>query len=531
MMMLLSRKTIRSIVSKIRANKRVSLAALLSLGAPLYGYCRDETHALISGVTYPIIDIQTSLIIAINITTFLFGFFIYKWWKLKKQLLQNDLVSQKRIWHQANFDTLTDLPNRRLFQQKLRDGINKTNRNGNVLALLLLDLDGFKQVNDSLGHAIGDLLLTKVAARIKACLYSGDTVARLGGDEFTVIIEDVRYLENVENIAKKIVAELNEPFTLSAHTVHISTSIGITIYPLDSQETDTLLKNADQAMYAAKNLGKNCYQFFTADMQKDIESKIQILQDLRSALDNHEFELHYQPIIELATGKMQKAEALIRWMHPSQGCISPLDFIPIVEESGLIIPIGDWAFNHATNFLKEIQTHHQSDFQISINVSPKQFQITNNHKENAQPFWVTKHAIKGVIIEITENLVLDLTDRVQQQLQDIREAGIETAIDDFGTGYSSLAYLKKFQIDYIKIDRSFVSNIENSESDKVLCEVIVQMAHKLGFKVVAEGIETKTQLDFLLELGCDYGQGFYLSKPLPPKAFKQYIAKESQPST
>ncbi len=524
--MLLSRAIFRSVISKIQAFKHVLLAVLLAL--PIYGYCKVEVHTVFGNVTDSSIDIQTSLIVAINITTFLFGFFSYKWWKLKKQFLQNDLASQKRIWHQANFDSLTSLPNRRLFQQKLQDGINNANRDNTLLALLLLDLDGFKQVNDSLGHATGDLLLTEVAARIKACLYNDDTVARLGGDEFTVIIEDIKHLDSVEKIAKKIVAALNKPFTLNAHTVHISTSIGITIYPLDTQDINTLLKNADQAMYAAKNMGKNCHQFFTADMQKNIESKIQLLQDLRLALDNDEFELYYQPIIELATGKVQKAEALIRWMHPSQGCISPLDFIPIVEETGLIIPIGDWAFNHATDFLKEIQTQYGEDFQISINVSPKQFQMTSNTEENQQPFWVTRHATKGVIIEITESLVLDLTDKVQQQLQDIREAGIETAIDDFGTGYSSLAYLKKFQIDYIKIDRSFVSNIENSDSDKVLCEVIVQMAHKLGFKVVAEGIETKVQLDFLLALGCDYGQGFYLSKPLPSKNFKQYLSKNHQ---
>ncbi len=521
-MMLFILAVTRSVVAAVRSNKLISLAVL---ALPVLGYCRESMGVLTQSITSSPIDIQTSLIILVNVTTFLFAFFSYKWWRLKKQLLQNDLASQKRIWHQANFDTLTELPNRRLFQEKLHDGIKKANRNGNTLALLLLDLDGFKQVNDSLGHATGDLLLKEVAQRIKASLYHEDTVARLGGDEFTVIVEGISRVSSFEKVAKKVIDALNQPFELNEHTIHISTSIGITVYPLDTSNPDTLLKNADQAMYAAKNLGKNCYQFFTTDMQKDIESKVQILQDLRSAMTNNEFELHYQPIIELATNKVQKAEALIRWMHPTQGCISPLEFIPIVEESGLIIPIGDWAFNHASTFLKEVQAQHNDNFQISINVSPKQFQITSNRKDNLQPFWVTKHATKGVIIEITESLVLDLTDQVQQQLAEIRANGIETAIDDFGTGYSSLAYLKKFEIDYIKIDRSFVSNIENNESDKVLCEVIVQMAHKLGFKVVAEGIETKAQLDFLLQLGCDYGQGFYLSKPLSPETFKQYIAQ------
>ena len=524
-MKLLTSAIVRFIAHTIQTNR---LVALFLLAAPAFGYCYDEINFFISDVSHDYTDVQLSLIIAINITTILFLFFTYKWWKLRKQLQQNDIASQKRIWHQANFDALTDLPNRRMFQQKLFDGMQKANQTGNLLALLLLDLDGFKQVNDSLGHSTGDLLLKEVATRIRNCLYREDTVARLGGDEFTVIIEGVKRVGSVEKIAKKILAELNRPFVLKEHTIHISTSIGITIYPLDTTQTDILLKNADQAMYAAKSIGKNCYQFFTTDMQKDIETKIQTLQGLRSALNNNEFELHYQPIIDLSTGEVHKAEALIRWMHPEQGCISPLDFIPIVEESGLIVPIGDWAFNQASQFLKTLQTSYHPDFQISINVSPKQFQMTSNIEAEQQPFWVTEHVSKGIIIEITENLVLDLTDHVQKQLNKIRQAGIETAIDDFGTGYSSLAYLKKFQIDYIKIDRSFVSNIEKNESDKVLCEVIVQMAHKLGFKVVAEGIETKNQLDFLLSLGCDYGQGFYLSKPLPASEFQSFIAENHQ---
>lgn len=516
----------RYIIRTIRTNK---LIAIFLLAVPAYGYCYDEINFLVSDISPRFTITKLSLIFAINITTALFLFFSYKWWKLRKQLQRNDIVLQKRIWHEANFDALTDLPNRRMFQQKLIDGMNKANQSDTLLALLLLDLDGFKQVNDSLGHSTGDLLLKEVADRIKNCLYHDDTVARLGGDEFTVILEGIKQVNSIETIAKKILTALNKPFVLKDHTIHISTSIGITVYPVDTQETDTLLKNADQAMYAAKHIGKNCYQFFTADMQKDIETKIQTLHGLRSALQNNEFELHYQPIIDLITGQVHKAEALIRWIHPEQGCISPLEFIPVVEESGLIVPIGDWAFNQAALFLKDLQATHHPEFQISINVSPKQFQITSNHQGQPKPFWITKHVSHGIIIEITENLVLDLTDGVKSQLNQIREAGIQTAIDDFGTGYSSLAYLKKFQIDYIKIDRSFVSNIEKNDSDKVLCEVIIQMAHKLGFKVVAEGIETQKQLDFLFSLGCDYGQGFYLSKPLPETAFKQYIATHNKP--
>lgn len=457
----------------------------------------------------------------------LFGIFTIafaaKWWRRN-----NNQRSDALMVHQANFDTLTELPNRRMFQDKLAEGVKSADLTGLPLALLLLDLDGFKQVNDGLGHATGDQLLKEVANRLKNSLHAGDTVARLGGDEFTVILEKIKNVNNVQLVADKILAVLSQPFLLNDHTIHLSASIGITFYPTDTSDAETLLKNSDQAMYAAKNLGKNCYQFFTPDMQKTIEAKIKIMQDLRSALSNNEFQLHYQPIIDLSSGKTVKAEALLRWIHPTNGCISPLDFIPIIEESGLIVPIGNWAFSQATEFLSQLRSEQDPNFKVSINVSPKQFQNKNNLADADSPFWVTKNVVEGIVIEITESLVLDLTDEVRAQLDQIRLAGIETAIDDFGTGYSSLAYLKKFEIDYIKIDRSFVSNIETNKSDKVLCEVIVEMAHKLGFKVVAEGIETKEQLDFLLNIGCDYGQGYYFAKAMPEKEFITYLSAPNQ---
>jgi diguanylate cyclase (GGDEF)-like protein len=491
---------------------------------PLLGFCEPLVAQIADKVSSNQFNKNEVLIIVIDIVSLLLAFLGLKWWKLKQELQKNNQASQELIWHQANFDALTDLPNRRMFQEKLAEGVSNANKMRQPLALLLLDLDGFKQVNDSLGHAAGDLLLKEVAHRISNCLHTDDTVARLGGDEFTVILEKVKDAAGIEHAADKILSTLSRPFVLKDHTIHISTSIGITIYPTDTSDTDTLLKNADQAMYAAKSLGKNCYQFFTTDMKKSIEAQIKMMQDLRSALAKNEFELYYQPIIELSNNKIVKAEALIRWMHPTDGCISPLDFIPIIEETGLIVPIGDWAFVQATHFLSRIKKDYDKAFQISINVSPKQFHHANGVAISEHPFWVTRNSVEGIIIEITEGLVLDLTDEVRVQLNQIREAGIETAIDDFGTGYSSLAYLKKFQIDYIKIDRSFVNNIESDSNDKVLCEVIVEMAHKLGFKVVAEGIETKAQLDFLMGIGCDFGQGFYFAKPLPEEEFVQFIS-------
>jgi diguanylate cyclase (GGDEF)-like protein len=497
--------------------------ALFFLSLPITGFSNPKLATIASQVSKSKLNKLDILLITIDIFCLIIAFLGLKWWQLKKQLQKNNQASKDLIWHQAHFDSLTNLPNRRFFQEKLAKGVKNANMRRQPLALLLLDLDGFKQVNDSLGHVTGDLLLKEVANRISNSLHSDDTVARLGGDEFTVILEKVKDAAGIEQAADKILSALNKPFTLGEHTIHISTSIGITIFPTDSSDTHMLLKNADQAMYAAKRLGKNCFQFFTQDMQRSIEAQIKIMQDLRSALAKKEFELHYQPIVELSTNKIAKAEALIRWMHPTDGCISPLDFIPIVEEIGLIVPIGDWAYIEACKFLKRIQKEYHQHFQISINVSPKQFHQKNGIGSNEQQFLIGKNAAEGIIIEITEGLVLDLTEEVKTQLNQIREAGIETAIDDFGTGYSSLAYLKKFHIDYIKIDRSFVSNIESNNNDKVLCEVIVQMANKLGFKVVAEGIETKAQLDFLKSIGCRYGQGFYFSKALPEDAFIQFI--------
>lgn len=522
--MLATLKAVLTLLIQKTKYQRHSIFLLIGLlTIPLAGASEQSLNELSDSTINNNFTANDLLTFANAVISMLFAVIGYKWWKLKQVLQKHSQDSQALILHQANFDTLTELPNRRMFQEKLTEAVNNANIMRQALALLLLDLDGFKQVNDSLGHASGDLLLKEVASRISNSLHTDDTVARLGGDEFTVILENIKNVAGIENAADKILAALNRPFILNEHTVHISTSIGITIFPTDTSDTDTLLKNADQAMYAAKSLGKNCYQFFTTDMQETIEAQIKMMQDLRLAQSKNEFELHYQPIIHLESNKVAKAEALIRWMHPTDGCISPLDFIPIVEESGLIVPIGDWAFGQATQFLNRIQKDYDPDFQISINVSPKQFHPTNGATIKENQFKIGDNAVKGIIIEITEGLVLDLTEEVREQLDQIREAGIETAIDDFGTGYSSLAYLKKFHIDYIKIDRSFVSNIESDSNDKILCEIIVQMATKLGFQVVAEGIETKAQLDFLLSIGCCFGQGFYFSKALPENKFIEFI--------
>ncbi|BCM24715.1 EAL domain-containing protein [Methyloradius palustris] len=428
--------------------------------------------------------------------------------------------SEELIWQQANFDTLTQLPNRRLFREKMEHEIIRSQRDGLPMAILFIDLDRFKEVNDTLGHGMGDILLIEAAKRIKNAVRESDTVARLGGDEFTIILSDLHDHTNVERIAHNILHSLSQPFALSDDMSYVSGSIGITFYPDDATDIDNLLKNADQAMYAAKENGRNRFHYFTADMQKSAQSRIRLANDLRVALARNELLLHYQPIVELATGNIFKAEALIRWQHPKHGLISPAEFIPIAEDTGLIVEIGDWVFAEAAKQAALWRALHDPEFQISINKSPVQFR--NNGETSVD--WIAQLIEldlpgQGIVVEITEGLLLDAASDVTTRLLQYRDAGIQVAIDDFGTGYSSLSYLKKFDIDYLKIDQSFVRNLKLNSNDMALCEAIIVMAHKLGIKVIAEGIETEDQRKLLIQAGCDFGQGYLFSRPVIASSF------------
>jgi diguanylate cyclase (GGDEF)-like protein/PAS domain S-box-containing protein len=425
-----------------------------------------------------------------------------------------------KMFRLAHFDPVTNLPNRVLFADRFQQMIKANVRNAQQIALLFLDLDHFKEVNDTLGHEMGDVLLQEAAKRLLECVRLHDTVARMGGDEFTVILNDIDNHTIADNIAQKILSKLTEPYLLRENLTYITASIGISIYPNDGQEVDVLLKNADQAMYAAKDKGRNCYHYFTASMQAEALQRMQLSNDLRAGLADNQFFIDYQPIVNLNTGAIEKAEALIRWQHPVHGLILPMEFIPIAEHTGLIVEIGDWVFSEAVAQLTQWRKT-KPDFQISINRSPVQFRANVAHQLN----WVEQlqaHNLPGnsLCIEITEGLLLDARDAVIHQLNDFREANIQLSIDDFGTGYSSLAYLRKFNIDFVKIDKSFTTNISDGSSDMALCEAIIVMAHKLGKKVVAEGIETQTQLDMLVAAGCDFGQGYLLSKPVSASVFE-----------
>ena len=437
-----------------------------------------------------------------------------------------DDISEKKksdelIWRQANFDPLTGLPNRRMFYDRLDQDIKKAHRDGRLLALMFLDLDRFKEVNDTLGHGTGDLLLKKVANRLGSCVRETDTVARLGGDEFTVILSELDDPTSGERVAQEILRKLSTPFRLGNESAYISVSIGITLYPADATDIDTLLKSADQAMYAAKHQGRNRYSYFAPFMQEAAQMRMRISKDLRVALADNQFHLVYQPIVELATGAIDKAEALIRWQHPARGKIGPGIFIPVAEETGLINEISDWVFHEAATQVACWRTAQHPDFQISVNKSPAEFH-RESHGQRAWLRHLQKLGLPGqsIVVEITEGLLLDVDDVVSNNLLAFRDAGIQISLDDFGTGHSSLSYLKKLDIDYLKIDQSFVSNLAPHTDDMALCEAIIVMAHKLGMKVIAEGVETAEQRDLLTAVGCDYGQGYFFSKPVSAEEFE-----------
>lgn len=435
-------------------------------------------------------------------------------------------LDEETIRHQANYDPLTLLPNRRLLRDRLEQEIKMANRSGLPLALMFIDLDQFKDINDTLGHDMGDILLKEAAQRLSSCVRSADTIARMGGDEFTVIMGELDDPGSVERTAQKILRKLAEPFQLKGELAYISASIGITLYPEDATDIDQLLKNSDQAMYAAKRQGRNCFSYFTSSMQEAAQSRMRLAGDLRGALAGNQFRVFYQPIVELATGSIHKAEALIHWHHPKRGLVMPSEFITIAEETGMIIDIGDWVFREAARQVSRWQATYDNKFQVSVNVSPVQL----HNVGNIPAAWyahLQKLGLPGksIVVEITEGLLLDASSTVIDQLLGFRDAGIEVSLDDFGTGYSSLSYLNKFDIDYLKIDQSFVRNLTRGPDDVALCEAIIVMAHKLGLKVIAEGVESKEQLNLLAAASCDYVQGYFYSEALSAENFEALLKR------
>ncbi|WP_317204937.1 putative bifunctional diguanylate cyclase/phosphodiesterase [Janthinobacterium sp.] len=429
-------------------------------------------------------------------------------------------ASSARIWQQANFDELTALPNRHMFLDRLKNELKKAGREGRFVALLFIDLDEFKEVNDRLGHEQGDQLLSGASRRIVDCVRASDTVARLGGDEFTVILAGFDQLASVERVAQDMVKQLARPFQLGADEARVSASIGIALYPADAPDIDELLRHADQAMYAAKNAGRNRYSYFTPDLQAAAQLRLRTVLDLREALAARQFEIHYQPIVSLRDGAVRRAEALLRWRHPERGLLCPDQFLPFAVSAGLIVEIGDWVFREAVLQVKRWQSELDPLFKVSVNKSPVEFRCDAAFYQGWMDYLAEQGLPAGsVIIEITEGVLREEARHVVERLRQFRAMGLQVALDDFGSGYFSLSCLKTFDIDCLKIDPSFVRQLQAGSTDLALCEAIIAMAHKLGLEVVAEGVETELQRALLEAAGCDYAQGYVFAAALPVAQF------------
>lgn len=421
----------------------------------------------------------------------------------------------KLVWKQANYDSLTGIPNRSFFEEKLQETINQSQFDNSNFAVLFIDLDHFKDINDNLGHHAGDILLTQVAQRLIECVRHKDIVARLGGDEFTIILKNIKEKEHIEKVCHKIIQEIQKPFVINNQPCNIGSSIGITYFPEDTVLLKEILQNADKAMYVAKERGRNCYNFFSKDLDFLIKQRLELSQDLKKSIINNELELYAQPIVNTQTGKVVKAEVLLRWKHATKGYISPNDFIPISEKNGMIHPIGDWVFKQSTLWLKSFLANHpeHANFQLSINVSPLQF-INSNFVDNLKTHLQLLNLPTGsIIIEITEGILLEHNINTHDKFHELKNLGIKIAIDDFGTGYSAMSYLYKYDIDFIKVDRSFISDLKKDKNKKIT-RSLISMARNLGIEVIAEGVETEEQSLFLKDIDCDYSQGFLFSKPV-----------------
>ena len=431
---------------------------------------------------------------------------------------------QKDIEHQAFYDHLTGLPNRRLLNDRMQHAIKHSERNGLLMAVLFIDCDRFKIINDSLGHVVGDSLLMSIAARLTEDVRSSDTVCRVSGDEFSIVLEEVENLADIDHISQKILESISEPHYLKGHKVFTTVSIGVTVYPIDKKDVTDLIASADIAMYHAKKCGGNQYAYFNADMNARSKQRLTLEQDLHEALANHELEIYYQPLNKIDVERsIISVEALLRWHHPKQSIISPLDFIGIAEDTGLIIPIGEWVLMSACQQVKEWETKGLGKLGININLSPRQFIDSNLVSVVEKVINVTGIEPAQLDLEITESTAMFTIDKSIKILHDLKKLGVQISIDDFGTGYSSLSYLQRMPIDKLKIDRSFIKNIHKSENDQTFVKTIVTMAHTLGMKVIAEGVELEEQFILLNKLQCEIAQGYLFSKPLPAKDIEHLL--------
>ncbi|MBT3048411.1 MAG: GGDEF domain-containing protein [gamma proteobacterium symbiont of Ctena orbiculata] len=436
--------------------------------------------------------------------------------------------NEEQIRYQANYDALTGLPNRSLLSDRLEQAIGSAIREKWMLAILFIDLDQFKMVNDTFGHVMGDELLQLVAERIGDCVRESDTVARFGGDEFVILLQDVTEMDAVANIATKVIDSITKVFTLYERDIYIGASVGITIFPDDAMNADSLLRNADMAMYQAKERGRNNYQFFTASMQQQTLERQQLELDLRLAMQRGELEIYYQPVVNAEFERVISVEALLRWNHPHRGMIYPSVFIPLAEDSGLIGPIGEWVIKGACQQLGRWQQAGHSELKMAVNLSSRQRELGLEADYLMQVLQETSIRPEMLTLEITESLLMRDTDEALKWLSSFKSLGINLSVDDFGTGYSSLSYLKRFPMDILKIDRSFINDLPHDIDDASLVRTIVAMAKSLNLRLIAEGVETREQAEFLLQIGCSNLQGYYYAKPMSAKAMTTWLQQDLQ---
>ncbi|QUM75341.1 EAL domain-containing protein [Moritella sp. 24] len=435
--------------------------------------------------------------------------------------------ANEKIWQQENHDNLTGLFNQKYINHQLNNIIQQDKSHDQKLAVIHLNLDGFKEINDNLERKWGNELLLQTASRIKDSIRSQDHVARLDADQFIIIIPNLADDDVSEQTIQTLYHNLSTPFKLNDKVHHISACIGITFYPDDALTAENIFNNAEQAVLSAKAYGRGSHHYFNSQMREAVLARASIINDMQRAIENEEFSLVYQPVIDLTSGQVNKVEALLRWHHPSKGLIPPLDFIPLAEEIGVINNIGRWVFKTAMHQVAAWRKHLNPNLKVSINSSPLEFR--NSTSELAFDY-IKKHNLDptSLVIEITEGLLIESTDDVTDKLHELRDKGIQIAIDDFGTGYASLSYLKKFNVDYLKIDKSFVMNMTRGDNDHVICKAILMMAKQMGLKVIAEGIETKEHFELLQQMNCECGQGYHIARPLTPEDFEAYYLNRSK---